>query len=95
MRSRPGYAPLMEENDVGVDPEQAISDEAREDRQVAEQEVADRAAGEDEPHSSLSNPVDEPDPTEPRDPYERGEDEPDEPHPPRNIDRLREGEGEG
>jgi hypothetical protein len=85
----------MERNDPKVDPEQAISDEAREDRQVAEQEVADRARAEDEPHGTLSNPVGEPDPTEPRDPYERGEEEPDEPHPPRNIDRLREGEGEG
>jgi hypothetical protein len=85
----------MEENEARVDPEQAISDEARKDRQVAEQEVAERATEADEPHHELANPAEEPDPTEPRDPYAKGGDEIDEPHPPRNIDRLREGEGEG
>jgi hypothetical protein len=35
----------------------------------------------DEPHHSLNNPADEPDPTEYPDPYEKREDPRDEPHP--------------
>jgi hypothetical protein len=103
------------------DPEQAISDEAREDRAKAEEEVAERHAGE-EPHHELSNPATDPDPTEFPDPYERRADPRDpatvdtpadpadpeaaaehdpapadpstsDPPPPRNLDRMREGEG--
>ena len=84
----------MSEEETHVDPEQAISDEARQDRQLAEEEVADRATG-GEPHHELSNPVGEPDPTETTDPYTKDEAEPSDPHPPRNLDRLRDGEGEG
>lgn len=84
----------MSQEDTHVDPDQAISDEARQDRQVAEQEVADRAT-EGEPHHELANEVGEADPTEPEDPYERSEAEPADPAPPRNIDRLRDGEGAG
>lgn len=100
--------------------ETGLSDEARHDRQKAEQEVAARyqRAHEADPHHDLNNPVKDPDPTEYPDPYEKRPDPraPDaadaaddggegeaassdpstsDPPPPRNIDRAREGEGEG
>ena len=78
----------MEERDTG------LSDEARKDRQLAEREIADREQR-SEPHHDLSNPVGEPDPTEIGDPYEQSSEEPTDPPPPRNIDRLRDGEGAG
>jgi hypothetical protein len=78
----------MDERDVG------LSEEARRDRQLAEQEIAEREQRH-EPHHDLANPVGEPDPTEIEDPYERSDEEPRDPPPPRNIDRLRAGEGEG
>ena len=78
----------MEERDTG------LSEEARHDRQLAEREIAEREQ-QAEPHHDLSNPVGEPDPTEYPDPYEQSTEEPRDPPPPRNIDRLRDGEGEG
>ncbi len=72
----------------------SLSDEARQDRQLAEREIADREQR-GEPHHDLSNPVGEPDPTEVEDPYVQSEEEPRDPPPPRNLDRLRDGEGEG
>jgi hypothetical protein len=59
-----------------------------------------------EPHHSLNNPADQPDPTEYPDPYERRPDPRDgpgsetstsEPHPPRNYDELKpvKGDSEG
>ena len=71
-----------------------LSDEARKDRQLAEREIAEREQR-SEPHHDLSNPVGEPDPTEIEDPYERSDEEPRDPPPPRNMDRLRDGEGAG
>ena len=76
----------MEQHDT------SLSDEARRDRQLAEQEIAERET-QGEPHHDLSNPVGEPDPTEVSDPYEQSDEEPRDPPPPRNIDRLRDGEG--
>ena len=69
---------------------QGLSDEARADRGLAEREVAERAKR-DEPHDDLAHPIDDPDPTEDPDPYGHAP----EPHPPRNMDRLRDGEGAG
>ena len=55
------------------DPETAISEEARQDRNLAKREVAERRREQTspDPHHELSNPVGEPDPTEFPDPYER------------------------
>lgn len=78
----------MDHEDTG------LSDEARQDRNLAEREIAERAQRK-EPHHDLSNPVGEPDPTEPEDPYDQSSEEPRDPPPPRNMDRLRDGEGEG
>ena len=78
----------MEEHDTN------LSEEARKDRQLAEREIAERETG-GEPHHSLSNPVGEPDPTEYPDPYAKEQEEPRDPPPPRNMDRLRDGEGKG
>jgi hypothetical protein len=78
----------VDERDVG------LSEEARRDRQLAEREIAEREQR-GEPHHDLANPVGEPDPTETEDPYEQSDEEPRDPPPPRNIDRLRAGEGEG
>jgi hypothetical protein len=72
----------------------SLSDEARRDRQLAEREIAEREQR-SEPHHDLANPIGEPDPTEVEDPYEQSSEEPRDPPPPRNLDRLREGEGEG
>lgn len=88
-------------NERHNDPEQALSDEARQDRQIAEREVAEKRREQTarDPHHELSNPVGEPDPTEFPDPYEQRPDTEgggpttSEPPPPRNLDRLREGEG--
>jgi hypothetical protein len=88
-------------NERQNDPEQALSDEARQDRQVAEREVAEKRQAQTarDPHHELSNPVEDPDPTEFPDPYEKRPDtegdgpSTSEPPPPRNLDRLRDGEG--
>ena len=72
----------------------SLSEEARRDRQLAEREIADREQ-QAEPHHDLANPAEDPDPTSIEDPYDKSEEEPRDPPPPRNIDRLREGEGEG
>jgi hypothetical protein len=47
---------------------------------LRDKDPGDRSKDE-EPHSALNNPVEEPDPTEYPDPYESREDPRDEPHP--------------
>jgi len=62
-----------EERPKRSDPETAISEQARQDRNLAEREVAERRREQTspDPHHELSNPVGDPDPTEFPDPYER------------------------
>jgi hypothetical protein len=72
----------------------SLSEEARRDRQLAEREIAEREQR-PEPHHDLSHPAEDPDPSEHPDPYDKRPQEPSDPPPPRNIDRLRDGEGQG
>jgi hypothetical protein len=77
-----------------MDEDTGLSDEARKDRQVAEREIAEREQR-GEPHHDLANPAEDPDPAGYPDPYDKSPEEPRDPPPPRNMDRLRDGEGEG